>query len=220
MHDNATPVGSKTPAMNAEPQTQWIDRRQLRDHPDNANIMPDEAMEKLTRHVASTGQYPPLIVRPMPGEAGAYQILDGHHRNRALGQLNHEQALCVIWQVDDAGALMFLVTLNRLQGQDDPKLRAQLLAKLEQDASMDLRELSKLLPESRKQLDKLFALNAPPPPPREEVALETMPQSVHFFLLPADKRKLDATLREIGGPREQALMAMVTRHTSHATQGD
>src|SRR5262245_5592946 len=114
-------------------------------HPGNANRMKSAMMTTLIAHIRDSGQYPPLIVRPHPSLADHYQILDGHHRADALQALGRTEAQCEVWHVDDARASLLLLTLNRLQGQDDPLRRAALLSKLLE--GMDVKELARRLPD-------------------------------------------------------------------------
>lgn len=125
-------------------------------HPLNANVLPEDLREKLAAHIRSTGRYPHLIVRPHPSEDGKYQVLDGHHRLLVLKELGHREARCDVWAVNDREAKLLLATLNRLEGQDLPIRRAQLLHELL--AEMNLADLAGLLPESEKQLEELHAL--------------------------------------------------------------
>ncbi len=186
--------------MNIQP----IPIDQLHDHPHNSNVMPEALFEKLVGHIAASDRYPPVIVRP---HDGAHQVLDGHHRVRALRRLNRAEARCVVWDVDDDEALRLLATLNRLEGRDDPRKRAALVDRLA--ATHDWAALSAQLPEKAAHLKKLTELNRAPPPPRKPRALAQMPVAVHFFLMPDQKRALEARLKAIGGPREEALMKLV-----------
>jgi ParB-like chromosome segregation protein Spo0J len=108
--------------------------------------MDEERLEKLAANIAQEGNYPPLVVRPHPEEPGCYQVLDGHQRWQVLKYLRHEEALCYVWPCDDHTALILLATLNRLEGQDDPLKRAELLRELTQLASPE--DLARLLPEN------------------------------------------------------------------------
>ena len=54
--------------------------------------------------------------------------------------------MCYVWPCDDRTALILLATLNRLEGQDDPLKRAELLRELTQLVSPE--DLAQLLPES------------------------------------------------------------------------
>jgi ParB-like chromosome segregation protein Spo0J len=128
----------------------------LRAHPANANVMPEERLEKLTENIRRERDYPPLIVRPHSEEADAYQILDGHQRLEALRRLGRAEAHCYCWPCDDRTALILLSTLNRLEGQDDPRLRAELIRELSQLASLE--ELALLLPEDVRGLSDSLAM--------------------------------------------------------------
>src|SRR5712692_136185 len=127
----------------------------LRPHPLNSNVMPEDLREKLRAHIHRTGRYPFLVVRPHPDDPGQYQVLDGHHRIEILRELGHTEARCDVWQVDDREAKLLLATLNRLQGQDLPRRRAELLHSLLGETSVV--DLAGLLPESAKQIEELHA---------------------------------------------------------------
>jgi ParB-like chromosome segregation protein Spo0J len=127
---------------------------QLVSHPLNANFMSSDLKEKLKAHIASSGRYPPLIVRRLKN--GTFQLLDGHQRAEVLRELGEEAAWCVVWDVTDEDALVLLATLNRLEGQDVPGKRAALIAGLE--AHQTLAELARLLPEDEAQLESTMRL--------------------------------------------------------------
>ncbi len=140
---------------------------------------------------------------PPLDEQTQYQILDGHHRAVALEKIGCDSARCVVWDVDDDEALLLLATLNRLQGQDDPRKRGQLLKQLQEK----LPKLEALLPEAKVKLQRLLTLaQGQPPVPRPPRVAEQLPAPVHFFLPPAQKKFLESKLADIGGTREQALM--------------
>ncbi len=125
-------------------------------HPLNSNVMPPDLQEKLRAHIKRTGRYPFLVVRPHPTEPGRFQVLDGHHRVAILRELGHTEARCDVWDVDDHEAKLLLATLNRLQGQDVPIRRAELIHELLGEMSAE--DLAGLLPETDKQLEELHAL--------------------------------------------------------------
>jgi ParB-like chromosome segregation protein Spo0J len=127
---------------------QMIPLRQLVPHPLNANVMPEEYLEKLAENIVRSGRYPPLITRQL--EPGRFQILDGAQRGIVLDRLGFQVAACVVWDVDDTEALVLLATLNRLEGADVPGRRARLIEALAAHAS--LAELAKLLPEGEDEL--------------------------------------------------------------------
>lgn len=176
-------------------------------HPDNTNRMPADLLEKLTRNIEESGKYPPIIVRPLPASNGQYQILDGHHRARALGELGHESARCEIWEVDDEQATFLLLTLNRLEGSDDPQARGELLSRLA--GSSDLAELARRLPEDAARLRKLIKASEPPPPTVSPPDPEAMPQGVTFFLTALQRRNLVRRLRAVATDRSAALVSLL-----------
>src|SRR5689334_23869361 len=136
--------------------TSMIPVEDLTAHPLNANVLPEDLREKLAAHIRSSGRYPHLIVRPHPKAEGKFEILDGHHRLLVLKELGHTEARCDVWEVNDREAKLLLATLNRLEGQDLPIRRAQLLHELL--GEMNLSDLAGLLPESEKQLEELHSL--------------------------------------------------------------
>lgn len=125
-------------------------------HPLNSNVMTDELRAKLAAHIKRTGRYPFIVVRPHPDQSGKYQVLDGHHRVGVLRDLGHTGARCDVWEVDDREAKLLLATLNRLQGQDLPRRRAELLHSLL--GEMSAGDLAGLLPENDKQIEELHSL--------------------------------------------------------------
>lgn len=178
-----------------------VDR--LEPHPANANVMSEGSMDKLRRHIARSGRYEPLVVRPLDGAADGprYQVLNGHHRLAVLRQLGHERVRCEVWEVDDREALLLLATLNRLEGRDDPLRRATLLARLSEGATEpDLTKLARLLPEDRAALDRALALAREPlplpvPPGESPAAFKPMT----FFLTSAEHETVGRALRAAGG---------------------
>jgi len=125
-------------------------------HPENSNHMTAEMLKKLRRHIERTGKYEPLTVRPHPSAEGKYEVLNGHNRLRVLRAIGHQSVRCVVWDVDDDQARLYLATLNRLAGSDIPERRAALLEGLL--GTFDIAELSALLPDDRRQLEELERL--------------------------------------------------------------
>lgn len=178
---------------------------QLRSRADNANVMPEGLLVKLVGHIERTDRYPHLIVRPMPGEAGAYEILDGHHRAEALRRLGRAAARCEVWEVDDDEALVLLATLNRLQGRDDVRRRANLLESLAR--RFGAARLPRLLPEDAERIERLRQVRLPPPAPAPSIRAGDLPAAVTFFLTAEQKRRLDEILSAHAGARSQQLVA-------------
>lgn len=182
---------------------------QLRARSDNANVMPDELLTKLVRHIERTDRYPHLIVRPAAergqGEVGRYEILDGHHRAAALRRLGRATARCEVWDVDDDEALVLLATLNRLQGRDDVLKRADLLEALRE--RLGEHRLPEWLPEDAQRIERLRQTRLPPPPPAPSIAAGHSPEAITFFLTGPQARRLKERLSPFEGTRSQQLIA-------------
>lgn len=129
---------------------------ELHRHPLNANLMSEDRLETLARNIEREERYPPLIARPHAERSGQWQLLDGHQRVNALRRLGYDEALVYPWPCDDETALLLLSTLNRLEGEDVPAKRAELLAEL--TALRPLEELALLLPESEAAIRETTAL--------------------------------------------------------------
>ena len=165
-------------------------------HPLNSNVMPEDLQAKLRAHIKRTGRYPFLVVRPHPEDPGKYQVLDGHHRVAILRELGHREARCDVWEVDDREAKLLLATLNRLQGQDLPLRRAQLLHELL--GEMSCVDLAGLLPETDKQLEELHALLEFPADEvaamleeRADEAERVLPRVMNFVVTPEQEELIE-----------------------------
>lgn len=191
-------------------------------HPLNANVMSDDLREKLRAHIKRTGRYPHIIVRPHPDQPEKYQVLDGHHRLAILRDLGHTEARCDVWDVDDHEAKLLLATLNRLEGQDQPMRRAQLIHELLGEMSLD--DLAGLVPETGRQLEELHALLEFPADEiaalLEEQAKEeekVLPRVMSFVVTPDQERTIEQAveLASDGTPgrdrRARGLVNLATR---------
>ena len=177
-------------------------------HPLNANVMTEDLREKLLAHIKRTGRYPFLVVRPHPQEAGKYQVLDGHHRVAILQELGHSEARCDVWDVDDREAKLLLATLNRLQGQDLPIRRAQLIHDLL--GEMNIEDLGGLLPETEKQLEELHALLEFP---AEEIAAQLEAEAEE------SEKVLPRVMSFVVTPEQEELIYQAVELASDGTPG-
>ena len=147
-------------------------------HPDNPNRQSKANFAKLVRNIARTGRYEPLIVRPYPEKEGYYQIINGYHRRRALSELGYEAADCIVWDVDDEQTDILLATLNRLGGSDVLARKVRLLEGL--NKRFGSRELAGLVPQTKKQIERLTNLKMPRGPVKMEAGSFANPMV--FFL--------------------------------------
>jgi hypothetical protein len=121
--------------------------------------MAKATFEKLKRHIKQTHKYEPLIVRNHPEIENCFEIINGHHRTKALKQLGETFADCLIWDIDDDEARILLATLNRLGGKDELSAKVSLIKNLSEKFSG--KELAKLLPDTKTTIDKLKDITKP-----------------------------------------------------------
>ncbi|MFH1370502.1 MAG: ParB/RepB/Spo0J family partition protein [Planctomycetota bacterium] len=162
-------------------------------HPDNPNAMSETTFRKLVRNIERTGLYEPIVVRPHPKKKDYFQIINGHHRVKALEKLGRKVADCVVWDVDDEQTAILLATLNRLTGSDEPAKKIELLKELkERFGSL---ELSKLLPQTRRQIEQLTNLKLSAVPVRPAGEIFAIP--LVFFVSRQQKDVIEKALSSI-----------------------
>jgi ParB/RepB/Spo0J family partition protein len=137
-------------------KTKIITISKLLPHPDNPNVMSEAKFNKLVRNIGRTGLYEPVVVRPHPKKKDYFQIINGHHRVKALEKIGKSEADCVVWDVDDEQTAILLTTLNRLTGSDVLAKKVELLKELKK--RFNSAELAKILPNTKKQIEQLTNL--------------------------------------------------------------
>jgi ParB/RepB/Spo0J family partition protein len=131
-------------------------------HPDNPNRQSKSNFAKLVRNIERSGRYEPIVVRPHPEQNDCFQIINGHHRYKALAKLGYKTADCVVWDVDNKQTDILLATLNRLSGSDELGKKLALLKRL--NSKINCVQLSKLLPQTAKQIERLTCFKIPREP--------------------------------------------------------
>lgn len=137
-----------------------IPLEKLLPHPENPNRMSKQTFGKLKRHIAQSHNYEPLIVRKHPEIENCFEIINGHHRATVLKELGETFADCIIWNVDDDQARMLLATLNRLGGKDLLAAKIELIKNLSE--KFNIKELTRLLPDTKQAIEKLKDITKPP----------------------------------------------------------
>ncbi|MHC4543518.1 MAG: ParB/RepB/Spo0J family partition protein [Planctomycetota bacterium] len=166
-------------------------------HPDNPNKQSRVNFAKLVRNIERTGRYEPLIVRPCVKKAGRFQIINGHHRCQALARLGRETADCIIWDINDEETDILLTTLNRLGGSDQLGKKLKLLKRLNKKISSG--ELTKLLPQTAKQIERLTHLKKPGAPAKMNAKCFANPMV--FFVNDAQQQQIEKALSLAEGPK-------------------
>ena len=159
-------------------------------HPDNPNKMSSSNFTKLVRNIEQTGRYEPIVVRPHPTKRDCFQIINGHHRCRALAELGCKEADAIVWDIDDEQAEILLATLNRLGGSDESDKKLALLRRLNKRTAAT--ELAKLLPQTAKQIERLVNLKMPSAPAK--INAESFAIPLVFFVNDAQQQIVEKAL--------------------------
>ena len=177
-------------------------------HPENPNRMSKQTFDKLKRHIKQTGNYESLVVRRHPEIENHFEIINGHHRAKALKELGETFADCAVWDVDDEQARILLATLNRLGGKDELSLKASLYKNLSERFSSG--ELAGLLPDTKAVIEKLKDIIKQLP----RIADNPKPflNTLVFFLDDEQKRTVEAAIEKAmpaeGGKAERMAAAI------------
>ncbi|MBQ6183127.1 MAG: ParB/RepB/Spo0J family partition protein [Clostridia bacterium] len=82
----------------------------FKDHP--YKVIENESMTELTESIAEHGILNPLLVRPLEGEDGKYEIISGHRRYFAAQKLGLKKVPCTVHFIDRDAATVMMVDSN------------------------------------------------------------------------------------------------------------
>lgn len=141
---------------------QFVAIAHLNPAPFNPQKMTPGEFESLKASIRENGFVEPLVVRK-EGMA----IIGGHHRVRAVKELCIEEGRsfpalpCIILDVEDRKARRLNVALNRIKGNPDARLLAELLDGMNDEMPITNDE-ALLMGFEREDLDKLLRITSPP----------------------------------------------------------
>ena len=82
----------------------------FKDHP--YKVIENESMIELTESISVHGILNPLLVRPLEGEDGKYEIISGHRRFFATQKLGMKKVPCAVHFIDRDAATVMMVDSN------------------------------------------------------------------------------------------------------------
>ena len=135
-------------------QTVEIPLTKLMVAPWNPNQEDHAMLARLSESISRYGLVQNLVVRPLG--AGTYEVLSGNQRLQVLRGRGHEVVPCVVVELDDARARLLAQALNRVHGEDDLGLRAELVREVLDKLPQE--EVLSLLPETAESLQVLTSL--------------------------------------------------------------
>ncbi len=126
----------------------------LKEAPWNANEMDLRMLDHLAESISRYGMVQNLVVRPL--EDGTYEVLSGNQRLRVLRDRGKTTVPCMVINLDDTQARLLAQALNRVHGEDDLGLKAELVREVLDTRSRE--EVLALLPETAESLTELASL--------------------------------------------------------------
>lgn len=127
----------------------------------------EEHIADLVESIRDKGVLQPLLVRPLPGQHGRFEIIAGERRWRAAQRARLHQVPVIVNDLSDREALEIALVEN-LQRQDlSPLEEADGYRRLMEEFSHTQEELAKAVGKSRSHVANMIRLLALPDPVRE-----------------------------------------------------
>ena len=121
--------------------------------PWNPNFMESEMLDRLGTSLDRFGLLQPFVVRRT---GKGYEVLSGDKRLTLSRKAGCQTVPCVVVELQDPQAMILAQALNRIQGQDDLGLKAELLRRVMEVVPQA--EILALLPETTESLEALASL--------------------------------------------------------------
>ena len=82
----------------------------FKDHP--YKVLDNADMDELVKSIKDVGLINPIIVRPLDGTDGKYEIISGHRRVHAAKKLGLKKVQCTVHYIDRDAATLLMVESN------------------------------------------------------------------------------------------------------------
>jgi len=129
----------------------------------------DEKMTSLVDSIREKGIIQPLVVRALPHNPGAYEIIAGERRWRAARMLNLETVPVIIRECSDREALELALIENIQRDDLTPIEEAQGYQRLLEEFNYTQEELAHSIGKSRSHVANMLRLNQLPDPVKDMV---------------------------------------------------
>ena len=126
----------------------------LHEAPWNPNKMDESMLARLTESIKRYGLVEHLVVRSTAD--GRYQVLSGNQRLRILRDAGFAGATCVVVDLSEADSRLLAQALNRIRGEDDLGLRAELVREILH--TLPVEAVAAVLPETINSLKAMSSM--------------------------------------------------------------
>ncbi|MBI2858118.1 MAG: ParB N-terminal domain-containing protein, partial [Chloroflexi bacterium] len=120
----------------------------------NANQMDERMRARLRQSITRYGNVQNMVVRPVG--KNSYEVLSGNQRLKTLRELGISPVPCLVVEANDAHARLLAEALNRIHGEDDLGMRAELVKKALE--GIPEKDVLSLLPETAVSLRGLASM--------------------------------------------------------------
>ena len=125
-------------------------------------VFDEDALKELANSIKAQGVVQPLVARPIPAQAGQYEIIAGERRWRAAQLAEVKEVPVVVRVMDDQTSMAVALIENMLREDLNPIEQAEGLEKLQTDYTLTHEQLAKYTGKSRPQISNIFACQLEP----------------------------------------------------------
>jgi len=137
----------------------------LRPNPRNPRkAFEDAELDELTQSIKDRGIIQPIVVRPVPNKADAYEIVAGERRWRASQKAGLHEVPVVVVDIDDKTSLEYAILENVQRADLNPIEEAEGYARLMAEFSYTQENLSRIIGKSRSHIANMMRLTDLPDP--------------------------------------------------------
>lgn len=124
----------------------------------------DSELQELAQSIKDRGIIQPIVVRPVPNKADAYEIVAGERRWRAAQVVGLHEVPIVVVDIDDKTSLEYAILENVQRADLNPIEEALGYSRLMAEFSYTQENLSKIIGKSRSHIANMMRLNDLPDP--------------------------------------------------------
>ena len=168
--ENAQEAVAVDATSSAPAGVQRVPIENLKANPDQPRkVFRKEDLDELTASIRDKGVLLPILVRPQPGEKGAYQIIAGERRWRAAQAARVTQVPVVVREMDDVEVLEVGIIENVQRADLNPMEEANAYAQLMEKFGRTQDAVAGVVGKSRSHVANTLRLLQLPPAVREHV---------------------------------------------------